>query len=498
MTAVNSNRVASVIGYQLIAGNFAVNSPNLPIRLAVLCEANTDNQATLDTSEWEATNLKTVGTRYGYGSPAYLIARIALPLLAGIPLVFYPQTQPNGATAKIYDVAPIGVATANAEHTLVIGGRKGLDAQFYSYTVLTGDTSNQITAKQVDAVNAVLGCPFKAVDDDYVTTLTSKWKGATAEDLKIEVDTNGNDAGITYSITDVQTAVGTPTLTNALALMEPKWSPIGINSYGTNANICSALEAWNGIPSDTPSGRYQPTVMKPTVFLTGSVDEDPSSFTDPRKAEVTISISPAPVSAGLPMEAAANDAAIWALIAQNTPAQDVLNKYYIDMPTPTLIGAMADSNERDRIVKLGCSTVDQVNGKYQLKDPVTTYHPDGDLTPAFRWRRDLMVDFNMRFRYRILEEAFLIGKIIAGDSDNVNAPNVIKPKEWKSIIIDLLLKNAVSDALITDVTFSAESLIVTIDANNPNRFNTKFNYKKTGIVRVSATEVQSGVQTFQI
>lgn len=498
MTAVNSNRVASVIGYQLLAGNFSVNSPNLPQRLAVLCEANTDNQATLDVSEWEATNLKAVGTRYGYGSPAYLIARIALPILSGIPLVFYPQSQASGATSKIYEITPIGVATANADHTLVIAGRNGLDAQFYTYTVQIGDTSNQITAKQVDTLAAVLGCPFKATDDDYVTTLESKWKGATAEELKVSVNTNGNDAGITYTVNDVQSAAGTPSIAAALTLMTPKWNTIGINSYGLNSNICDALEAWNGIPESTPTGRYQPTIMKPAIFLTGSVLEDPSSLTDPRKAEVTISISPAPVSDGLSFEAAANDAAIWAVVAQNKPALDVLNKYYIDMPTPILIGAMADSNDRDRIVKLGCSTVDLVNSKYQLKDPVTTYHPDGDLQPAFRWRRDLMLDFNLKFRYRILEETFLMGKVIAGDQDDVSDQDVIKPKQWKTIIIDFLLKNAVSDALISDIDFSAESLVVQIDSNNPNRFNTSFKYKKTGIARISATEVQSGFNTFNI
>jgi hypothetical protein len=94
------------------------------------------------------------------------------------------------------------------------------------------------------------------------------------------------------------------------------------------------------------------------------------------------------------MEAAANDAVLFAVTAQNTPELDILNKFYSDMPTPTLIGSMADYNNRDLFVKKGCSTVDLVSGKYQVKDPVTTYHPDGEIPPQFRYRRDMMIDWN--------------------------------------------------------------------------------------------------------
>lgn len=493
MAAVGTERISAVVGYQLIAGDFSTSSPNLPQRIAVICEANTDNQATLDTSEWQATNLKTVGVRYGYGSPAYTIARIMLPIIGGIPLVFYPQAVAGGATAKVYTITPIGTATANTTHTILIGGRDGLDGSFYNITINLGDTSDEITAKISDAISAVLGCPFSATDDDYISTLTSKWKGATADGLTVSVDTNGNDAGITYTVNSTQSGAGTPSITASLALMAAKWNTILVNSYGTNTNICDALEDWNGVPDpDVPTGRYIGTVMKPLIAITGSVAEDPSSFTSPRSEDCTISISPAPLSIGLPMEAAANDAAIWAVIAQNTPELDVLNKSYIDMPTPDSIGAMSDYNERDRIVKLGCSTVDLVGGKYQIKDPVTTFRPEGDLTPSFRYRRDLMLDFNIRYRYRILEETYLVGKVLANDTDDVGSPNVIKPKDWKSILINQLFKNLISDGLIADIDFSINSLVIGIDSTNPQRFNTKFNYKRTGIARISSTEATAG------
>jgi phage tail sheath gpL-like len=492
--SVGSELIAAIVGYQLSILQ-QTTSNNLPQRIAVLCEANTANQGTLDISEWQATSLKAVGTRYGFGSPAYHIARIMLPVIGGIPLVFYPQAAAVGATAKIYEITPVGTATANATHTIVIGGRNGIDAQFYNITIVAGDTSDEITAKISNAINNVLGAPVIASDTDYVSTLTSKWEGETANGITVSVDTKENDAGITYTVNSTSDGAGIPSISAALTLMEPSWNTIGVNSYGTNTTICDALEQWTGIPDpETPTGRYVGTIMKPIIWLTGSVAEDPSSFTDSRSAEVAISISPAPLSLGLPMEAAANDAAVWALIAQNKPEIDVLDKFYIDMPTPTTIGVMANYSERDRIVKKGCSTVDQVSGKYQLKDPVTTFHPDGDLRPAFRYRRDLMIDFIIRYRYRILENLYVIGKAISDDNATVAGDKeVIRPKDWKAILISSLFAGLENDALIADKAYSASSLIVGIDENNPNRFNTSFGYLKTGIARISATDAQSGV-----
>lgn len=492
MAAVGSERVSSVVGYSLSI--LAQNIPtNLPQRIAVIGEANTANQSTLNTEAWQATSLKAVGARYGYGSPLYHVARIMLPIIGGIPLVFYPQAVAAGATPKIIEITPIGTATANATHTIKIAGRDGIDSQFYNITVEQGDTADDISDKIADAVAGVLGSPMLSNSSGYSAILTSKWKGATANDIGVSIDTNDNDAGLAYAIETVSAGAGVPSISAALALMNSVWNTIGVNTYGTNTTIMSALEAWNGIPdADNPTGRFVGTVMKPMIWLTGSVAEDPSSITDARKAEVTISISPAPLSSGLPMEAAANDAAVWAVVAQNTPSLDILNKYAPDMPTPITIGAMEDYNERDRIVKKGCSTVDLVNSKYQYKDPVTTYHPEGEVVPAYRWRRDLMIDFNIRYRYKILEETYVVGKVIANDDDEVSSDDVIKPKTWKQILITSLFAGLVADGMISDIDFSSDSLTAAIDSTNPNRFNTFFRYKKTGVARISATEVESG------
>lgn len=469
----------------------------MPQRIAILGEVNTDNQASYDTDPKEITSAQEAGAEYGYGSPIYHIARILFPKqgggVNGIPVIVYPQAEPGGATAKIYEITPTGVATDSGRHTVKVAGRAGLDGEFYDIDIVAGDTTADIVGKISDAVNKILGCPFTATEDDYVATLTSKWKGLTADGLKVSVDTNGDDLGISYAVNSTQSGAGTPSISSALDSFGNEWVTIVINSYGTVTSIMDALEDYNGVPDPTnPTGRFVGIVMKPLIALTGSVVDDPTAITDARKDEVTIAICPAPLSDGLPMEAAANMAVLFAVVSQNTPHLDVGGRAYPDMPTPTSIGSMADYNNRDEFVKKGCSTVDLVAGKYYVQDFVTTYHPVGENPPQFRYCRNLMLDNNVRYTYYLLELTHVADHTIANDSDNVDVEKVVKPKMWKQVLAGEFAPQLVSRGLIVDVAFTQTSLKVGIGESNPDRFETFFRYKRSGVVRIASTTAEAG------
>ena len=180
-------------------------------------------------------------------------------------------------------------------------------------------------------------------------------------------------------------------------------------------------------------------------------------------------------------------------IAQDNPHLDVQDQFYSDMPIPSDsdIGSMASYENRDLFVKKGCSTVELVSGKYKVVDFVTTYHPDGELPPQFRYVRNLNIDWNIRFRYYLLEQIHVVGKAIANDSDNVTAQNVIKPKGWKQIVSDLAA-NLSQDAVIVDAVFMQDSIEVNISTTNPDRLETQFSYKRSGFARISSTNAKAG------
>lgn len=497
--AVSLANISRVVGYTIKKGSFSSTSPNLPQRMAVLAEANDANQSTLVLSPQQITSAQQAASLFGAGSPMHIIARILFPFsgagVSGIPVFVYPQVKASGAAAKVIKVVPTGVATGNVTHYVKLAGREGLDGTYYAINIVTGDNTAQIAQKISDAVNKCYGAPMSAYNDVYETVLTSKWSGLTADGLSISIDTNNNAAGITYTVTTPQAGSGIPSLSNALALFGGDWNTIVLNSYGLDTNTIATLMAFNGIPDPlVPTGRYTSTIMKPFIAITGSVADDPSATTDLYPNDDTIAIAPAPGSLGLAMEAAANMAVLYSVIAQNSPHLDVAGKVYPDMPysqTTWLTASMATYANRDAIVKKGCSTVALSSSGYKVEDFVTTYHPAGEVPPQYRYCRNLNLDFNVRYAYKLLEDIYVRDHMIANDGDVVTVDGVVKPKTWKGVIDEMALDLA-SRGLIVDAGFMQDSIVVNIGAANPDRLETYFKYKRSGFARISSTTAEAG------
>ncbi len=493
--AVSPERVASVVGYNFTAGDFRTTSPNLPQRIAILAEGNVANQATMPIDPVDITSAAQAGALFGYGSPVHRIMSILRPYnsdgVGGIPTVVYAQLEAGSSAARVQTITVTGTATSSGTHYVRVAGRTSVDGSVYAVNIANGDTPTIIAGKIKDAIQSVLGSPITATNALGVVTATTKWKGLTSQSVSIEMDTNSINAGVTYAIAQTTAGSGTPDISASLNKFGSAWNTIVVSGYGTESTVLNALESYNGVPNPSaPTGRYQGIVMKPFIALIGSIDENPSSITDTRKSQVTIAVCPAPFSKAQPLEGAANMALLFARVSQDTPHLDVQDLYYNDMPGPTLIGAMADYNERDAIVKKGCSTVDLSNESYQVKD-LTTYHPEGELPPQYRYCRNLMIDFNIRYGYYLLEQMHVKGHAIAGDNDIVTASKVIKPKQWKAI-----LKSYAEDlgkrGLIADVSFMQNNIQVGLSTTNPDRLETSFKYKRTGYGRILSTTAQAG------
>lgn len=496
-TAIGSERISKVVGYVIKKGDFRTSSSNLPQRIAIIGEANEANQSGLSTDPVEVLSAKQAGDLFGYGSPIHMAMRILRPVtsdgVGGIPTIVYPQAKASGASTKILRITPVGTANANGTHYVTIAGRDFLDDGTYAINISKDDTAAEITAKIEDAVNAVLGCPMVATSTDYECDLESKWAGLTANDLTVSVNTGNDDIGITYAVTSEQDGAGTPAITASLNKFENEWNTIVVNTYGTVETIMDELEQFNGIASnETPTGRYVGRIMKPFIAVTGSVADNDSAMTDARLEQMTIAIAPAPLSAAHPLEAAANMSLLFAVQAQNSPHLDVSGQSYPDMPVPaTGIGTMNDYNNRDAYVKKGNSCVELVGGRYKVTDFVTTYHPQGEVPPQFRYCRNLQIDWNIRYGYFLLENTNVIDKAIASDDTTTTATDVIKPKQWKQV-----LKSYFDDlsrrGLIVQPEFSKSSITVSISSTNPDRLNTDFRYKRSGFVRIASTDAEAG------
>jgi len=497
--AVGQERISNVVGYVLQKGFFQDETPNLPLvapfHFAVKVTTPTTFAAVEITSAQEA------GQLYGFGSPIHQIMRILRPNLGGgiggIPTVVYAQAEAGGAAAATKVITVTGPATGNAIHKVIIAGRNNIDGDSYSIDIVDTDSVTAIAAKIVDVVNGALSSPVTAANVVGVVTLTAKWKGATSEDITVSVDTGGVPVGVAYGVAAGVAGVGTTDISGALDQFGATWNTIVINSYGDPKH--AALEAFNGRPDPvTPTGRYVGIVFKPFIALWGSILDTKASIlaitdTAGKKIEVTNVLCPAPKSPAMPYEAAANAAVLAARIMQDTPHLDVQGLQYPDMPAPSdgVIGDMSDYNNRDLLVKGGASTVELIAGRYEFRDFVTTYHPDGETPPQFRYARNLMLDFNVRFGYFILEAINVENHSIADNDQPLDVKQVIKPKQWNQIINayadDLAARN-----LIIDPPFMQDSIVVGTGGTNPDRLETAFEYKRSAYVRIASTTAKAG------
>lgn len=493
--AVGADRLSRILGFNLAPGNKPVVGGFLPLSIAILGEANTDVQGDIAFNVGkEITSSQQAGELYGWGSPIHHIMEILRPAnggVGGIPTIVYPIEEAAGAVPSVKRITPSGTATKNYTHTVVISGRKFKASGNYNFVVERDDTVADISAKIYDVVNNVLEAPVTATVDSPIddVTLTAKWKGASS-DFDVYIETNGDDAGITYAVSEISVAAGTPAVTTALENFGSRWNQLVINGIGAATQTLEEFENWNGVPSETaPTGRYTGIVFKPSIVLTGYTQNSVTiTNQDARKTQCTISLVVAPESNNFEFEVAASWMALYAPVAQSNPKATINGQYLpgITAPDNGDIGDMADYDYRDFAAKRGSCTVKLVNGRYQVQDFITTYRPTGVQNPKFRYPRDLMVDFNIFYRYRNLELLYVIDKVIAADSSKVQADGVIKPSGWKQVLYSFA-DGLERDGFIARADYMKERIAVDIAGDNPNRFNTSISYERTGIVIINST-----------
>ena len=495
-SAVGSELVAKTVGYGLTSGDFSNTTPNLPMKVVLIGQGNTS--VTIDTDEFEFTDAYSVGVKFGFGSPLHQAARILRPIsgtgIGGIPTSILAQEEPVGAIAQEWGVQVTGTATLNHTLDIQINGRSSVDGVSYSVTVAAGDTNLIIAGKINDAINnAVSVCPFTSTVSTDTVTAVARWKGETGTDTNITITPSVTDV-VTYAVTNDAVGTGVPAVTTSLAKIGEVWSTIICNTYQFNAanSVVNELITWIGAPSATsPTGRYSATIFKPAVAVTGFVTDNEATATDLMLNDVAIPLAPAPLSKGMPAEASANMVRLLARQAQDNPHLDVSGYSYPDMPTPANIGTMATYINRNLYVTKGCSTVSLADGKYKIEDFITTYHPLGEAVPQHRYVRSLIQDWNVKFGYALLEENYVVDHAIADNDDYVTATKVVKPKDWKSILFTYA-DDLAQRAIIADPTFMQESIVVGLSTTNPDRLETFFRYKRSGMARIESTTAEAG------
>lgn len=473
--SVDASAVARVVGITTEFKNLrAGRVVFLPQRVALVGQGTTVAQASYSNDKAVVTSALQVGQTYGFGSPLHLAALQLLPTngdgLGSIPLTVYPLDDDGSGVVAAGDITPSGTPGALATFRVKVN-----NILSEAFTIDVGDSVAVITAAMETAINANVNMPIIAVDGTTVLDFTSKWKGASANDIQTEIVAD-DLAGNVFTITQATGGATNPSVQSALDQVGNVWETLMLNCMDIADTTTLGLYATFG------EGRWGALVRKPLIVFTGNTATTVAAaiaVPDARKTDRTNAQLVAPGSNDLPFVVAARQVARIAVVANNNPPVDYGSRDASGL-TPGADGDQWTYLERDLAVKGGSSTIEVKDGVINLSDTVTFYHPSGDPTPAYRYVVDIIKLMNIIFNTDLIfATAEWDGAPLIPDNQPTTNRAAKKPKSAVAAIA-ALVDSLGLNAIISDPETAKASITANINESNPKRLDTQYTVQLSG------------------
>lgn len=484
--SISSSWIARITGVSVEYVNYNIGQAlSLPQKLAVIGQGNT--LSTYAETPFLALSASQVGAAVGYGSPLHLAAMQLFPAngdgIGGIPVTIYPLVDDDAGVVGTGYIECTGTATEDATFKVEVGG---ISTGFITFS--EDDTAATALGAIKTAINSVSEMPVIAgTVAAGQLPLTSKWKGESANDITIDI-TDLDIAGLTFSSVAFSGGAANPDVRDATDQIGERWETMVLNcmNYDDDTTL-DYFATWN-------EGRWLADVKKPAIVATGTVADftDRTAVSDARKSDKTNFFIPSVSSLELPF-----------VIAARGLVKDIITTAN-DHPAMNYKGSLTgldagddidqeDGTVRNAAVLLGASTNKVTDGVAVLQDIVTFYHPDAEgLYPAYRYVCDIVKLQNIVYNVDIIQVAYE-GRPIVPDEDPVPIDEAlaIQPKNIKTSLKNLA-ESLSKKAIISDLDFTLEHIVVAIDSENPKRINTVFRVKLSGNVEVNDTTIKFG------
>ena len=484
-TAVDLSAVARVVGIQTIFKNLRNGSVAiLPQRIAIIGQGST--AAVYSTDKQQVTSATQAGNIFGYGSPVHLAVKQLLPVngdgVGTIPVTVYPLADHASGVVSLGKITPTGSATSSGQFRVLVNNIRS-----EAFVIGTGDTVAEACANISQAINAVLDMPVVAAVVANEVTVTSKWKGLSANDIYIQV-IGPADLGMTFAVTQPTGGLVNPEVGSALNKFGTVWETMVLNCL--NPQDTDAFNAY----SDFGEGRWGSLVRKPLVVFTGNTDESvdtATAITKLRKTDRTNVQLVSPGALDFPFAVAARQLARIAVTANENPPCDYGSLQATGL-TPGADGVQWQYNVRDQAVKNGSSTVEVRDGIVTISDVITFYHPTGDDIPAYRYVCDVVKLQNIIFN---LDLIFATAEwdgapLIPDDQPTVN-PRAKKPKMAVAAICRVVDSLGL-EAIISDTGFTKKNTFAQISTQNPKRLDVTTTVKLSGNTNILSVDLNFG------
>jgi len=481
---VDASAVARVVGIttefkDLRAGGVLF----LPQRIALFAQGSTS--ATYSTDKFQITSAFQAGSRYGFGSPIHLAARELFPLngdgVGTIPVTVYPMEDAYDAVAATGTITPTGTQTSQKAYRVKVNEILS-DAFTLAVDATVADACDEITA----AINATLEMPITATDNDTDVGVTAKWAGESGNDIYIEIV--GEEAGITFAVSQPSGGLINPDVDTELAKVGDVWESMALNALNVDdTDTLDKYQTWG-------EGRWGTLVRKPLIVFSGNTDTtvaDAIVESDSRKDDRVNAQLVAPGSKSLPFVVAARQLARIAKVANNNPPRDYGSQRATGL-TPGDDGDQWDYTQRDQAVKAGSSTIKVDDGVVKVSDVVTFYHPQGDPLPAYRYVVDVVKVQNIIFNVDLLfnNEEWDGAPLIPDDQPTVNR-DAKKPKMAKAEV-NAMIDSLGLNAIVSDPESAKAQTTANINAQNPKRLDIALTVPISGNANIISIDLNFG------
>jgi len=483
-TAIDQSAVARVVGIKTAFVNLQGGIFLLPQRLAIVGQGSTSS--VYSTDKRQITSASEAGSLYGYGSPIHLSALQLFPTIGDgvgtIPVTIYPLEDENLSVASTGDIIPSGSQTAIAAYKVVIS-----NIESSQFVINIGDSVAVIVASMVEAINSNINMPVIAVDGTTDVTLTSKWKGLSANNMKVEV-VGSTTAGTSFAITQMSGGLINPNIDDALLQFSNVWETIVLNCL--DLQDTTTLDKYNVFGE----GRWGALVKKPLVVFTGTnltTVNDATTISDARKTDRVNVQLVLPGSKELAFVIAARQLVKIIKTANNNPARD----YGSQKATGLIPGSDSvqwNYIDRNTAVSKGSSTIEVKDSVVNLSDIVTFYHPTGEPIPAYRYVCDIIKVQNIIFNLDLIfnTERWDGAPLIPNDQPTVN-PDAVTPKMAIAEIRNML------DSLNLNAITSEDSdhkaiILAEISALNPKRLDIATTLRISGNANIISIDLNFG------
>lgn len=481
-SAVDPSAVARVVGIETSFKNLREDIVLLPQRVAVIGQGSTAATYSLDRRQFLSS--VEVGEVYGFGSPLHLAAKEFFPAnndgIGTIPFTVYPLA--DGTTAATGDLTPSGGPQTSTEEYIVKINNIPSEKIVIPKDTIAVDTIPLVIA----AVNANINMPVIASDGTTKVDFTAKWKGASGNNLFIEIV--GPAAGITYIVTQPSGGAGNPDVQDALDKVGTIWETLFLNCL--EIADTTALEKFYVFGEN----RWSPLVKKPCLFFTGTNEKDPATVVvipDARPLDRNNSQFVGVGSNNLPFVVAARQLARLAVVANSNPPVD-----YAGQPADGIVPGLDIDQwtyaERDFVVKKGSSTIEIVDNLIEMSDTVTFYHKTGEDPPAYRYVVDIIKIMNVTFNIRLIfESPDWKGTVLLPSGQASTNPRVRRPSDAVAALSTMYDSLGLA-AIISDPDFAKDNIQAEISSSNPKRLDISSLYKLSGNTNIISIDSEFG------